>query len=248
MALLKPSAKGGKSPKGMRGRVPSKRSINLVLVDEDRISIPKAVLGIVLIVALAAAFSKFLVYDRLVAVSEAQAKVNRLQASLDEAVARMNAFGDVETTYAHYTMEGMTSAELSLVDRVDVLDLVGGVLPTQPEAAEASDDLDEDDWDEDDWDDEDWDDDDDLPDDLDEDDGGYRVRSWTVSENVLNIEVSGPTLDSLNQLARRLEANPIVDSCTITTANKATGQSRDGRVWAKLIVYLTLPAQEVSAQ
>lgn len=247
MALLKPSAKGGNSPMGVRGRLPSKRSINLVLVEESKISIPKAVLGILLIVALAAAFSKFLVYDRLVAVSEAQAKVNRLQASLDEAVARMNAFGDVETTYAHYTMEGMTSAELSLVDRVDVLDLVGGVLPAQPEAAEASDDFDEDDWDEDDWDDEDW-DDDDLPDDLDEDDGGYRVRSWTVSENVLNIEVSGPTLDSLNQLARRLEANPIVDSCTITTANKATGQSRDGRVWAKLIVYLTRPAQEVSAQ
>ena len=227
--------------------MPNKRSINLVKVDENRISIPKAVLGILLIVALAGLFGKYLVYDRLMAVSEAQARVNRLQNTLDEAMTQMRAFGDVETTYAHYTLDGMTQAELDLVDRVDVLELVGSVLPAQAEAAapdEAGDDWDEDDWDEDDWDDE-----DDPADgaDVEAVEEGFAIQSWTVTENVLTIEAGGPTLEDLNRLAHQLEGSLIVDSCTISTANKATGRSTDGRVWAKLIVYLTRPVEEVEA-
>ena len=233
-----------KSPaKGVRGRMPTKRSINLVLVEEDRISIPKAVLGIILIIGLAYLFGKYLVYDRLIAVSEASARVNRLQTNLNEAMELMDSFGDVETKYAHYTMDGMTQAELALVDRVDVLDLVGTILPEQPEVVE--DELDElDEFDElyDD------DDEEDLLEDEAEDDQGYAIKSWNASENVLTIEVSGPSLEALNQLAHQLEGSPIVNSCTITTANKATPQQRaGGQVWAKLIVYLQQPVEEVSA-
>ena len=117
-ALLKKSAKGGKSGKsgkGVHGRLPTKRSINLVLVDEKKINIPMTVLSIVLIVGLAFLFGKYLVADRLIAVSEAAAKVERLQADLDATMELLNGFGDVETTYAHYTMEGMSQAELSPV-------------------------------------------------------------------------------------------------------------------------------------
>lgn len=241
-AAKAPKGKGakGKGPKGLRGRVPTKRSINLVVVDEHKISIPKAALGIILIVALAGVFSKYLVYDRIVAVDAAAAKVKRLQGNLDEAMTLVNSFGDVETDYAHYTVDGMTQSELSLVDRVDVLDLVGTMLPEQPEAGdlEDEDDLDDDDWgDWDDWDDE----------DEDEDDEGSRhVRSWSVSENVLTVEVSGPSLEALNLLGKQLEESPIVNSCTITTANMGTGKG-GGEVWAKLIVYLQQPAEEVAA-
>ena len=229
-ALLKSPAKSGKPAKGVRGRMPTKRSINLVLVEEDRISIPKAVLGIILIIGLAYLFGKYLVYDRLIAVSEASARVNRLQTNLN-----------------HYTMDGMTQAELALVDRVDVLDLVGTILPEQSEVLEDEpDELDElDEFDEfyDDDDDE-----DDLLEDEAEDDQGYAIKSWNASENVLTIEVSGPSLEALNQLAHQLEGSPIVNSCTITTANKATVQQRaGGQVWAKLIVYLQQPVEEVSA-
>ena len=141
----------------------------------------------------------------------------------------------------------MTQAELALVDRVDVLDLVGTILPEQSEVLEDEpDELDElDEFDEfyDDDDDE-----DDLLEDEAEDDQGYAIKSWNASENVLTIEVSGPSLEALNQLAHQLEGSPIVNSCTITTANKATVQQRaGGQVWAKLIVYLQQPVEEVSA-
>lgn len=249
-ALLKKPAKGGKSGKpgkGMHGRLPTKRSINLVLVEEKKTNIPMTVLGIVLIVGLAYLFGKYLVADRLIAVSQASAKVERLQADLDETMERLNGFGDVETTYAHYTMEGMSQAELNLVDRVQVLDLVTSILPEEPEAGEDEEDEDDEFPDDDEW----FDDEDDEDEDGEaaEDDGEprYVIRSWSVSENVLTIEIGGPSLESLNLLGKSLEENPIVNSCAITTANKDGQRQAAGEVLAKLIVYLQKPAEEVKA-
>ena len=241
-ALLKKSAKGGKSGKGVHGRLPTKRSINLVLVDEKKINIPMTVLSIVLIVGLAYLFGKYLVADRIIAVSEAAAKVERLQADLDATMELLNGFGDVETTYAHYTMEGMNQAELDLVDRVQVLDLVTSILPEQPEAGEAGEEDEDDEW----FDDE----DDELEDGGESGDDGeprYVIRSWSVSENVLTVEIGGPSLESLNLLAKTLEDNPIVNSCAITTANKDSQSQAAGEVLAKLIVYLQKPVEEVKA-
>ena len=247
-ALLKKPAKGGKSGKpgkGMHGHLPTKRSINLVLVEEKKLNIPMAVLSIILIVGLAYLFGKYLVADRLIAVSQAAAKVERLQADLDATMERLNGFGDVETTYAHYTMEGMSQAELNLVDRVQVLDLVTSILPEQPEAGEDEEEDDE------------FPDDDEWFDDEDDEDGGeeaeddgeprYVIRSWSVSENVLTVEIGGPSLESLNLLGKSLEENPIVNSCAITTANKAGQKQAAGEVLARLIVYLQKPAEEVKA-
>ena len=249
-ALLKKPAKGGKSGKpgkGMHGRLPTKRSINLVLVEEKKTNIPMTVLGIVLIVGLAYLFGKYLVADRLIAVSQASAKVERLQADLDATMERLNGFGDVETTYAHYTMEGMSQAELNLVDRVQVLDLVTSILPEQPETGEDEEDEDDEFPDDDEW----FDDEDDEDEDGEaaEDDGEprYVIRSWSVSENVLTIEIGGPSLESLNLLGKSLEDSPIVNSCAIITANKAGQRQVTGEVLAKLIVYLQKPAEEVKA-
>ena len=241
-ALLKKSAKGGKPGKGVHGRLPTKRSINLVLVDEKKINIPMTVLSIVLIVGLAFLFGKYLVADRLMAVSQAEAKVERLQADLDATMELLNGFGDVETTYAHYTMEGMSQVELDLVDRVQVLDLVTSILPEQPEAGEAEEEGEDDEW----FDDE----DDELEDGGESEDDGeprYVIRNWSVSENVLTVEIGGPSLESLNLLAKSLEDNPIVNSCAITTANKDGQRQAAGEVLAKLIVYLQKPVEEVKA-
>ena len=243
-ALLKKSAKGGKSGKpgkGVHGRLPTKRSINLVLVDEKKINIPMTVLSIILIVGLAFLFGKYLVADRLIAVSEAAAKVERLQADLDDTMELLNGFGDVE---------GMNQAELDLVDRVQVLDLVTSILPEQPEAGEAEEEDEDDEW----FDDEDdeWfdDEDDELEDGGESEDDGeprYVIRNWSVSENVLTVEIGGPSLESLNLLAKSLEDNPIVNSCAITTANKDGQSQAAGEVLAKLIVYLQKPVEEVKA-
>ena len=78
MAAAKSGAvKGRQMKKGIRGRIPVKRTINLVPVNEDKISLKLAIPGILLILVLAGLFSKFLVIDRLTAMSKAAARTAR---------------------------------------------------------------------------------------------------------------------------------------------------------------------------
>ena len=238
--------------------MPVKRSINLVLVDENKINPIKAALGIILIVALAAVFSKFLVADRLVEMSKATGRVAQLQRALNEAMSAVEGFGEVETTYAHYTYDDMTKAELALVDRTQVVGLVRSIMldqdnlfdVTRYNAGFSA-----------------------LLGDLNESGSpvqGLRnfrsslnalgsqilamreqVLSWSVEDNVLTVELTGKTLQKLNQIARELEQNPIVDSCTLITANKdakstkATAVSTGVR--GKFLIYLIQPVEEVEA-
>ena len=243
-------AKGGK--KTIRGRMPVKRSINLVLVDENKISPLKAVIGIVLILALAALFGKFLVADRLAAVSTAKSRVSRLSDTLDDTKTQMAEFGKVEETYAHYTYAGMTKAELGLVDRTQIMALVGKVFESEarsmtPEEFErefnklmdmfkpenAPFNMDE------------------FMQKLDElviasEPIERTQKSWNVVDNLLTVEMTGESPEKLNELAREIASNPIVDTCTITTANKGTKDTAKRGVWARLIIYLCQPPEEVA--
>ena len=239
--------KGGK--KALRGRMPSKRTINLILVDENKINPLKAILGILLIVILAGLFSKFLVYERLMLMTASANKATQLRADLDSATEAIKNFGDVETTYAHYTLAGMTQAELSLVDRTLVLGLVERTLPQTPSLEKLQKvsgrvnmlntryqnkrlSLDEFNhellkvlWEV-------------FP-------PQYGIGAWNVSGNLLNMDVTGNTLRTLNNLARTIETESIVDSVAIVTARKDTIKDVGGVVSAKLIVYLQQPPEEV---
>ena len=205
------TVKGRHIKKGIRGRIPVKRTINLVPVNEDKISWKLAVPGILLIVVLAGLFGKFLVADRLTAMSNAAARTARLQSELEDALALVSSYGDVEDTYAHYTFDGMTQEELGLVDRISVLELVKSIIPV-----------------------------------------GKTQKTWSLSGNILTMEIAAETLEDLNQLAREIEKDPIVDSCSITTANKnqdvVTGKNKktvtDTDVWARFIVYLQQPEED----
>ncbi len=108
----------------MRGKLPTKRSINLATVDVKRINWWLAAPSLLIILAACAVFAKFAVADRFIAVSEARAEVARLQSELDEAVALKESFGDLNDRYAHYTYSGMTEEELGRVDRVEVMELL----------------------------------------------------------------------------------------------------------------------------
>lgn len=240
------------APKGAKGKLPTKRSINLVIVNENKINPFQAILGIVAIVLLAGVFSKFLVYDRIMSVNEASGKVSRLQTSVSEAKALLDTFGDVENTYAHYTQAGMTADELSLVDRGRVLSLVRTLL-NEGNASFGSQDLKErtlapyraahtlsiQDFD---------------AADLRQriiDIGETRknltsVKTWSVSGNTLTVEITGGSLEKLNMVARRLETSAIVDSVTISTANKQGQTANAQDVWARLIIYLMQPAEEAN--
>ena len=251
------------SAKKMRGRMPTKRSINLVVIDKNKINPLKAIPLVLLIVVLAAIFSKYMVIDRLAAVSAAEAKASRLQSDLDATNAMLDGFGEIEDTYAHYTMDGMTGAELGRVDRTQILQLVVDTLPvveprhteehvnrflaglfrpaptTRNSALDAArqawrlslkSQL--------------------IP------TPEYTVNSWSVRENTLTLQVGGQTLERLNRLARKIEENPIVNRCTISTANMAQGRRSSENVQANIIVYLQIapkeeptqaPAEEVAA-
>lgn len=238
-----------KAPKKtLRGKIPSKQTINLVLVDENKINPLRAIPGILLIVILAALFGKFMVADRLAAMSASEARASRIRSDLNAAYAAIEDFGDVETTYAHYTMTDMTKAELSLVDRDRILGLVASTLPREFSL-------------------------DNLPalrekyaqlfrryqttEDMDIDQFNdetvrllreafpmqYDISSWSVTGNLLTMEVNGNTLRTLNTLVRTIEKDEIVDNCTIITARKDRKQDLDGQVDARVVVYLQQPAE-----
>lgn len=252
------AAKKIKPAKGkgvLKGKLPTKRSINLVLVDENKINPLTAILGILLIVVLAGVFSKFLVIDRLDAMAQAQGRVTRLQGDLDSAMDALDNIGDIGETYAHYTLEGMTAAELNQVDRVLVLALVDSILPVVEEGPSE------------------------------EEIAGilksmfrdapatgnealdtarqrarldlleqlvpvpeYIVNRWSLTDNLLTLEVNGQTLERLNELRRQIEKSPIVDSCAIMTANKDARRNAQEGVWARFIVYLQRPDGELTVE
>ena len=252
------AAKKIKPAKGkgvLKGKLPTKRSINLVLVDENKINPLTAILGILLIVVLAGVFSKFLVIDRLDAMAQAQGRVTRLQGDLDSAMDALDNIGDIGETYAHYTLEGMTAAELNQVDRVLVLALVDSILPvveegpSEEEIAGILKSMFRD-----------------AP--ATENDAlntarqrarldlleqlvpvpEYIVNRWSLTDNLLTLEVNGQTLERLNELRRQIEKSPIVDSCAIMTANKDARRNAQEGVWARFIVYLQRPDGELTAE
>ena len=108
----------------MRGHAPTKRSINLATVGETSIDLKLAIPAIILIVIAAVAFSKFAVVDRMLAASDAEHEVSRLQALVDDGYEEINSYGDLTETYAHYTYSGMTDEELSLTDRIAVMEII----------------------------------------------------------------------------------------------------------------------------
>lgn len=249
-AKRKPAKAKGAPKKSLHGRMPTKRSINLILIDENKISVWKAIPAILAIVVLAALFSKYLVADRLIAMSQASARVSGLQSNLRQVQEAIEEYGEVEQTYAHYTYAGMTNAELNLVDRTLVLELVDSILPeidpgpsddeidailnslfrTPPYSGDEK---------------------------LDEARRAarlklmeqlvpipeYVINRWNVSDNLLTIEVNGQTLERLNLLGQQIEQSRIVDSSTLLTANKKNPDQTQDSVWGRFIVYLQQPPE-----
>lgn len=255
MAAKKAKPSQGKGKSLLKGKMPTKRSINLVLVDENKINPLTAILGVLLIVVLAGVFSKYMVIDRLNAMSRAQAQVATLQRDLDSAMDALDNIGDIGETYAHYTLEGMTAAELNLVDRTLVLALVDSILPvvepgpTEEEIAAILKSMFRD-----------------AP--VTDNDGlvdarqrerldmleqlvpvpEYIVNRWSLTDNLLTIEVNGQTLERLNELRQQVERSPIVDNCAIVTANRDVRRTNQEGVWARFIVYLQKPDGEITVE
>lgn len=185
-----------------RRQMPTKRVINLAVLDEKKVNFGLAIPAILLILVAAAVFSKFLVIDRMAEVSAAQAEVSRLQTRIDQGYEELAGFDDLADLYAHYTYSGFTPEELNRSDRVEVLRLIRSVVLPRAE-----------------------------------------VSSWSLSGNILTINLNAETLQDINLLIQQLESEDMVDFCTVNTANTKDNARRIeteelGAVKGRIIAYL----------
>lgn len=112
----------------VRGRLPAKKSINMAVVGQKKTRISTAILAVILILIAAAAIGKFLVMDRLNEVEREEQKVRDLRNELSLANAKLDSFGELKETYAHYTFADMTGEEMRRVERSDVVELIESVV------------------------------------------------------------------------------------------------------------------------
>ncbi len=117
-----------KAPKAGRMTLPTKRTVNLAESGKKKSNSALAIPAIIIIVVIAAVFSKFAVVDRLVQVREAEQEVADIQVQIDMGNARIDSFGELVDIYAHYTFKGMTAEELNRIGRGKVLELIRNVI------------------------------------------------------------------------------------------------------------------------
>ena len=123
--------KSMKPQKLTKKNIPVKRSINLAHAGEKKSNIRLGVLSMILLLLCIGLFSKYGVYDRIMAMERARGEVQSIQVQIDAGNAAIDAYGELAIKYAHYTYSGMTKEELTIADRVAVLDLLDRlVLPT----------------------------------------------------------------------------------------------------------------------
>lgn len=108
----------------MRGKMPSKRTINLAPIGVKKINAKLILAELILIALLGSLFAKFFVVDRYAAMLRASAEVSTLRTQLEKEYEKVASYGYLEDEYAHYNYSGMTEEELSLVDRAAIIRLV----------------------------------------------------------------------------------------------------------------------------
>lgn len=123
--------KSMKPQKLTRRNIPVKRSINLAHAGEKKSNIRVGVLAMILVVLCLGVAAKYAILDRFIEVDHAREEVAAVQRQIDAGYAKIDSYGELAIKYAHFTYSGMTEAELSLADRVAVVEMIDRlVLPT----------------------------------------------------------------------------------------------------------------------
>lgn len=122
---------GGKGKGLTRGRLPTKRYINLATINEKKFNFKAAIPAVILVILASVFLAKVAVLDRLAEVAAEEAKTSALQRQVDAAYDRIDSFGELTEQYAHYTYSGMTAEELNRADRILAMDLIDRVLIPQ---------------------------------------------------------------------------------------------------------------------
>lgn len=78
-----------------------------------------------------------------------------------------------------------------------------------------------------------------------------RLNAWTISDNILDLTVTGSSLQEINLMAERLSDEEIVDFCTVATASTNDNNyyygpelGEDSSVTARITVYLNGQEEE----
>ena len=108
--------------------LPTKRSINLASIEQKKTDLKKAVPAFIIVIVAAILFSKFAVIDRMVKMNEAEAAEAAAQRAVDAGYDKIDSFGELTETYAHYTYSGMTDEEMKKINRIEAIDLVRDVV------------------------------------------------------------------------------------------------------------------------
>lgn len=128
----KPTAKKSASlrvgGKKARKAFPVKKTINLAEVGVEKIHVATAIPAVILIILLAGVFGKYGVADRLAAMNKAEGEAASVRSKLAAAYDRLEQFGELENTYAHYTYSSMSEEELGMADRSAVIELIENVV------------------------------------------------------------------------------------------------------------------------
>ena len=65
-----------------------------------------------------------------------------------------------------------------------------------------------------------------------------KVSSWSLEGSQLILPVTGTTLADINKLAQELNAQDLVDYCTVTTATTDNSDGESGSVTGQITIFL----------
>ena len=100
---------------------PSKRTLNLAIRERRYPDPKKWIPGVLVVIILAALFSKFAVVDRYAKLNEAEAELAGKKAELAATQAQYADYDEVRERYNMYSYEGF---DRTIADRLDVMDLL----------------------------------------------------------------------------------------------------------------------------
>ena len=123
--------KSMKPQKLTKKNIPVKRSINLAHAGEKKSNIRVGILVLILVTVGVGVAAKFAILDRFIEVDHAREEVAAVQRQINAGYDKIDSYGELAIKYAHFTYSGMKPEELSLADRVAVVEMIDRlVLPT----------------------------------------------------------------------------------------------------------------------
>lgn len=112
------------APKKLKGKIPSKQTLNLVYKKKDTGRRVFVVLAIVLFILALACFGWFIVRGQLSKVAKARNKYESLEGELNTLSSVRKRYDGIEEMYSHYGSSYMNAEELALQNRMAVLQVI----------------------------------------------------------------------------------------------------------------------------